>query len=680
MPVVNQPTDKKPLSRERSELVRKHLRFIMSSRPFARSPRAREFLALTVRHAIGGRYSNLRERMIGAELFGRSVDYDTGSDSVVRVMATDVRKRLNQFYLESTQRDWPVRFELPSGSYVPLFLFADASAEPETQPQGIPDLADSAEPADSMELAPNGSQATEPAPSVAPEVEEKRKLDVPPHAVAVVVPEVLPGKRHLRVWIAALALAGALLSGGIYRIWTTVAHPGQQIRSLVILPLKNLSGNPKQDFVADGITAELINNLGQISTLRVISLTSSMNLKNSTKMVPEIARELNVQGVIEGSVQRDGNRVRVNIELVDGRKDRPIWTRTYLRDADDVLNLQGEIAADIVREVTTPVSAREQSRLAQNHAINAEARAAYLHGLLLLEADKEVAAFPFLQQAVQADPQFAQAHSVLAECLGRMAFSGLKPNQEALTVQKSQALQAISLDPWLAEAHAELADAIMGLDWDWKTAGTEYERAVELNPNSAEIRQKYAIFLIFQGKTEAAMKQVEMGADLDPISSIALRNELFLDLFARKYDKVLSLIQTNRSVGIDPPGSSFFLGALYAEKGNYQASIDWFLKGPDTPHTLGHLGAAYARSGQRAAALKCLATLDSDVRDPGIGHYEEALVYAGLGEKKKAIQWLKRASEAHDVGILYVKIDPVLDPLRSDPEFQDLVKRIGLTL
>lgn len=602
--------------------------------------------------------------MIGAELFGRSIDYDTGSDSVVRVMATEVRKRLKQFYLESSQDGSPVSFELPSGTYVPVFVFEDFSLE------------EPVEPIEPIGRVHEEVQTAEPAAEPDPAAQDEAVTSAP--APAVANPLLSAKKRALSLWIVAVLLAGALLSEGLYKLWTSVIHRGQQIRSVVVVPLKNLSRDPKEDFFADGITAELINNLGQTANLRVISLTSSMNLKGSTKMIPEIARELNVEGVIEGSVQREGDRVRINIELVNGREDRPVWAQTYLRDANSILNLQGEIASDIAKKVTAPDSAREQSRPVLKQFVSPEAHAAYLHGLLLLQAEQDEEAFSYLKQAVQAAPQFAEAHSALAECMGRMAVSGLKPNREAFAAQKAEALQAISLDASLAEAHAELADSVMALDWDWQTAAAEYQRALELNPNSAEIHQKYAIFRTFQGQTAEAIRQVEIGADLDPTSAIAVRNQVFVYFFARKYDKVLSLIDTARSVGMDPPGSSYFLGATHAEMGQYDTSRDWFLKAAKSPHTLGHLGALYAVAGQKRDALKSLATLKSDVQDHGIGQYEVALVYTALGDKKSAIEWLRRASDAHDIGLLYIRIDPFLDPLRSDPEFQKLVKQIGL--
>jgi TolB-like protein len=650
------PVDQKSLSREERETVRNHLRLVIDSPAFARSGRAQEFLSLVIQSAIRGSHANLRERMIGVRMFGRPVDYDTGSDSVVRVTATEVRRRLSQFYLESRLNDWPVKFEIPVGSYIPNFRFSglehpEKSALPESQ---------------TAESAPQESVS-------------RHELETGLQQLAQTTGIRTDRKtRHIPIWIGAALLGVLLLFARMYKIRTGTSRPHQEIRSILILPLKNLSGDPNEDPFADGMTAELINSLGQISRLRVISLTSSMNLKASSKMVPEIARDLKVEGVVEGSVRKEGNRLQVMIELIDARADRPVWAQTYAREMDSASDLEEEIAGDLVREVTTPLSPEERARFERSQPANAEAHAAYLRGLLLLHSDHDRDACFNLRQAVRADPQFAPAHSALAECFGRLVVSGLMPNREGFSAQKSEALQAISLDPLLAEPHAELADAVMALDRDWQTAGKEYQRALDLNPNSAEVHQKYAIFLSLQGKTREAINEVEIGTNLDPISAVAIRNQVLVYLIARQYDKVLFLIETNRALGIDPSGMNYFLGAANARKGQYQTSIDWYSKAQKSPHTLGHIGSAYALAGQKQLALKTIATLQSDVRYHGVGLYEIAVIYAGLGDKKNALRWLKAASDAYDVGLLYIKVDPSFDPFRNEPEFQELVRHVGL--
>jgi TolB-like protein len=647
----------KSLSRDRALLVRKHLRQILNSHAFARSQRAQDFLSLVVRHAISGRFSSLRERNIGAELFGRPIDYDTGSDSVVRVMATEVRKRLIQYYLEASPETGTVRFELPSGSYVPQFIF---SAE---------------------DALPLSGELAGPEPASAPEVEVPESASTAEPETVSLSSETVQEPRRGRAWPwrAALALLflGALALAA-YKLWMRFgAHPLAH-RSVVVLPLRNISEDPNQDLLADGMTAELINDMSQISSLRVISLNSSMNLKGTSRAIPEIARELGVQDLIQGTVHREGNRVIVNIQLLDGGSGRPLWEQAYWRDMNDVLGLQRAIVADLTHAISTSVSSQDQSLLSHSQFTNQNAHDAYLHGVLQLNAESDEYALANFRQAAQADPNSAQIHAAIAECLGRLAVSGLEPYHAAFTMQKDEASKAVALDPMQAEAHAELAEAALALDWDWQTAQQEYRRALQLKPNSSYIHQKYAIFLLFRGELNEAIQQVESSVDLDPISAVSLRNEAFVYYFARQNDKALSLTESIHALGFEPPGWNFFLGAVYTEKGQYTKAMEWFQKVPMTPHTLGHFGNAEALAGDKAKAQKCIASLEEQFRKNGIGAYEIALVYTGLGDKKKALDWLNQALAVHDVGLLYIKIDPCLDPLRQEPEFQQIIRRIGL--
>jgi tetratricopeptide (TPR) repeat protein len=427
------------------------------------------------------------------------------------------------------------------------------------------------------------------------------------------------------------------------------------------------------------MTEELINDLGQVSTLRVISLTSAMSYKGTKKKLPDIARELSVGGVVEGSVQREGNQVRISAQLIDARTDRPIWAHTYVRDMTSVLGLQGEVAQAIADEISTKVTPQEQARLARVRPINPEAQDFYLHGMLQLDADDCKSAIDNFNQAVARNPNYAQAHAALATCYGRLGESGRMAYNEAFSKQKTEANRAIELDDLLPEGHAELANTEMTLDWDWTAAATEFHRALELNPNSALLHQKYAFYLVRVGQSHDALAEVERGADLDPVSGQSFHYEGFVDYFCRQYDQTLSLIKTVRGLDINPPDRSFLLGDVYVEKGMYAESISEFLKSGNGPDSLGHLGNAYARAGQASAARKTIAQLEQDVAKDGVGRYEIALVYTGLGDKQAAFKWLEEAYRTHDVGMVYLKIDPCLDPLRSDPHFDELLRRVGLT-
>jgi TolB-like protein len=643
------------------ERVRHHLAEITNSHAFAGSKRTKDFLQLIVEHALAGDVDSLRERMIGAEMFGRPINYDTGTDAVVRVKATEVRKRLSQYYLEA-EREPAVRIEIPSGSYVPRFIFAGSPATARSHGKVVP-----------LDVPNQASQDGD---------RTEGRTEAKPNATAVAEPRAAGRKSRTTNRILAAAAAGLLLIAAIgyagFR-WYGQLHARPEIRSIAILPLKNLSGDPGQEYFADGMTEELINDLGQVSTLRVISMTSAMSYKGTKKKLPDIARELSVSGVVEGSVQREGNKVRISAQLIDASTDRPIWAHTYVRDMTSALVLQGEVAQAIADEISINLTPQQQARLARSRPADSEAQDLYLHGMLQLDADNCQSAIDYFTQAVARNPGYAQAHAALANCYGRLGESGRMAYKDAFSKQKAEATKAVELDESLPEGHAELANTAMTLDWDWAAAATEFHRALELNPSSALVHQKYAFYLVRTGQPREALAEVERGVELDPVSGRSFHYEGFIDYFSRQYDRALALIKTVRGLDINPPDWSFLLGDVYAEKGMYAESIGEFLKSGNGPDSLGHLGNAYARAGQVAAARKTIAQLEENVAKDGVGRYEIALVYTGLGEKQEAFKWLEEAYNAHDVGLVYLKIDPCLDPLRSDPRFDDLLRRVGLS-
>jgi TolB-like protein/Tfp pilus assembly protein PilF len=644
---------------EQAVLVRQHLDEVLASRAFSGSKRTQDFLRLIVGHALEGEFDSLRERMIGAEMFGRPVGYDTGSDSVVRVRASEVRKKLAQYYSEPRKQRSAVRIELPSGCYVPKFHF---------------------EPLDVAEQSEAQSAASDPTPAQQPEDAHGVPVHARPDSAVETTLSAKTGPRVARVvtgLTAALILA-ALIGYTGFRVWNRSEPVSTGIHSIAILPLENLSGVPDQDYFADGMTEELINDLGQVSTLRVISLTSSMSYKGTKKKLPEIARELSVDGVVEGGVLHDGNQVRISVQLIDARSDRPVWAHTYVRYLTSALAWQGEVAQAIAEEISIKVTPQEQARLARPRPIDPQAQDLYLHGILLREADDCKDALDYLNRAIAKSPGYAEAHSALASCYGRMGEAGRMPYEEAFTRQKAEALKAIELDDSLSEAHDELANTAMTLDWDWATADAEFHRALELNPNSAASHEKYSFYLVRTGHPREAISEIERSVDLDPVSGSTFHAEGFIYYFSHQYGQALSAMRTARGLKINLPDWNFLMGDLYAEKGTYAESIAAFLKSGNGPYSLGHLGNAYARAGRKDAALQIIQRLKQQVQRNGVGRYEIALVYAGLGEKNEAFRWLQDAFLAHDVGMVYLKVDPCLDPLRSDPRFNELLRRVGL--
>ena len=633
MPASGPFSTPEDLGPERVGQVREHLKEVIASPAFAGSKRAQDFLQLIVEHALAGRFDNLRERMIGAEMFGRPIDYDTANDAVVRVKATEVRKKLAQYY-QYGPRSSNIRIELPTGSYAPRFYYES----PESQ-------------------AAAGETARE----------------------SVSVPEGVPegAQRVPRLLIAALAALAllAVIAYAGFRFWLRPPRP--EIRAIAILPLENLSGDPNQDYFADGITDELIADLGQVSALRVISRTSAMTYRNTKKTLPEIARELAVDAVVEGSVLREGNQVRVTAQLIDARTDEHIWARNYLRDLTSVLTLQGEVAQAIANEISINITPQEQARLARPRAVNKEAQDLYLLGLHFLNSGDPRRAIGYLQEAVAKDPNYAPAYAGLANTYGWLGEAGWMPYSEAFPKQKEAATKAIEIDDQLPEGHAELAIAAMNLSWDWVTCGRELKRALELNPSSASTYATYGAYLLRVGRLQEAIEQFKHQLALDPVSSRSYMNAGFAYYYVRRYDEALAEIQKANALEPNPIETVFPLGIIYTEKGMYQQAVEEFQKLGDQPHALGHAGNTYARMGRTDDAFKMIQELEQRVQKDGLGRYEIALIYAGLGDKDQAFAWLAKSFAAHDKGLTYLRIDPCLDPLRSDPRFQDLVRRVG---
>jgi TolB-like protein len=590
--------------------------------------------------------------MIGAEMFGRPVSYDTGSDSVVRVRASEVRKKLAQYYSESSQEKPEVRIELPSGSYVPRFHFEHLEE---------PAIASASDHSGIPHDPQNGSVAAAGAKlqSQTGRAGFKRLMSFRIAAVAA---------------LCLIALAGYLAA----RKSMNDAGSPKGIHSIAILPLENLSGSTDQNYFADGMTEELINDLGQVSTLRVISLTSSMSYKGTRKTLPEIAHELSVDGVVEGGVLREGNQVRVSVQLIDARNDRPIWAHTYIRDLSGVASWQGEVAQAIADEVSSDVTPQQQAQLTRRSSVDPAAQDDYLHGLLLREADDCKDAIADFDHAIEKDPSYAQAHSALASCYGMLGESGRMPYERAFGLQKTEALKAIALDDYLSEAHAELANTAMTLDWDWPVAEAEFHRALGLNPNSATNHEKHAFYLVRTGQPNEALAEIQSSVDLDPVSGSTFHAEGFVYYFSHQYDRALAVARTVRGLKINLSDWNLLIGASYAEKGMYGDAIAAFLNSGNGAYALGHLGNAYARAGRKQAAQRLITQLEGDVQKQGVGRYEIALIYAGLGDSRNAFQWLDDAYRAHDVGLVYLNVDPCLDLLRTDPRFADLVRRVGL--
>jgi TolB-like protein/Flp pilus assembly protein TadD len=492
----------------------------------------------------------------------------------------------------------------------------------------------------------------------------------------------------LIVVFLALALPASSL---LYRLLrkrtgTVPTVSAAPIRSLAVLPLQNLSGDKDQEYFADGMTDELITDLAQMSELRVISRTSVMHYKGTAKTLPQIGRELGADAVVEGSVFRAGGRVRITAQLIDARTDRHLWAHEYERDLQDVLQLQDEVARDIVDEIRIELTPQERARLSASRPVNPQAHEAYLEGryywnqFTVPTTEKSLA---FFQQAIAKDPNYALGYSGLADYYGVMYIRfGVMPRAEACPKAEAAALKSIELDDSLAEPHLSLGAIRLFCDWDLQDAGSELKRAIELNPNYSQAHRLYSTFLTIRGRGGEATVEMARAVEDDPMSADTSYMLGWIYYESRQYDQAIK--QYRKTAEMDPKRADpiFGLGDVYAQQDRLDLAIQEYRKAvelsggqPDASPALAH---AYALAGRRREALAILKRMNEMSEHPPVAALDRATVYIALGDKQQALSWLEKAYENHEEGILFLKSDPVYDTLRSDPRFQNLVHRSGL--
>jgi TolB-like protein/Flp pilus assembly protein TadD len=508
-------------------------------------------------------------------------------------------------------------------------------------------------------------------------------------------PRRVASRPRTRALYWALAAAGALLAlvaviiglnvGGMRDRLLGRAAPGR-IESLAVLPLANLSGNPEQEYFADGMTEELITDLAKIGALRVISRTSAMHFKGTDKPVPEIARQLNVDAIIEGSVMRSGNRVRITAQLVEGATDRHLWAESYERDLKDILALQHEVARAIARQIEVKLTPRELVRFETARAVDPEAYDAYLKGRYYWNKrtkegiSKGLESF---QQAVARDPSYALAHAGVADAYSLLARWGFMPGNKAFPQAKAAAVRAVQLDDDLAEAHTALAAIKHYYDLDWPGAEEEYKRAIALNPNYPLAHDWYAILLTLRGRFEEAIAQVRWSQRLDPLSLISSSQAGWVFYFARQYDRAIEACRKGLELDPNHVPSHLWLGWGYEGKGMYPEAIAEYQKAmalsPGATAFKSYLGHAYAVSGHRKEAEQVLDELKARSGRDYFFPARLAAIDVALGNNDEAFTLLDQALEEHDITVTYIKVEPEFDPVRSDPRFQDLLRRVGLS-
>jgi serine/threonine protein kinase/Flp pilus assembly protein TadD len=515
-----------------------------------------------------------------------------------------------------------------------------------------------------------------------------RRLNVPP--ATPTSHEYVAAKKPNRVRVIAISgiavlclLAGlaALNVGGLReRIWP--ASETQKIHSLAVLPLANLSKDPEQEYFVAGMADELTTELAQISGLRVISRTSTMRYQHDPKPIPQIAKELGVDAVIEGSVERSGNEVRITAQLINARTDTHLWAHSYKRNLQDVLSMQSEVARAIAGEIKVQLTPQEREHFNRSRPVNPAAYEAYLKGVYHWnfhtgeELQKAIAEF---QRAIQIDPNYAMAYVGLSDTYTLLPFNGDMDPRIVLPQSKAAALKAVELDPRSGRAHAALGVVLSRYNWDRQRAEREFKLAIELLPNDSFAPALYAEMLSLQGRHDEAIAQASRARELDPISGVNDLQYSRAFLYARQYQKAVAAFQQSLEVNPKFWPLNLFLGATYELQGLYPQALQELRKaqGP-TEEATSAIGHVYAISGNKIEANRILDALLARAKSRYLPASYIARVYVGLGDKEKAFAWLEKAYAARDSQLEFLGVEQFYDPLRSDPRFADLLRRVNL--
>jgi TolB-like protein/Tfp pilus assembly protein PilF len=646
--------------------VQEALERILASAGFVNSPRMSRFLRFVVEETAAGRAAGLKEYVVGLRVFDKAESFDPTVDPTVRVEASKLRAKLARYYETEGGGDSTI-IEIPKGHYGARFC-----ARPDSEQYRSP----------AVEAAPASPATGRGAVTV---------FDQPPAEINEPRPAPRPPTSVRRRAALALGVAALVALGG-YAVWVlTVARPTTPtVRiMLAVLPFQNLTGDPEQEYLCDGLTEEMIAHLGGADPARlgVIARTSAMHYKSTTKRADEIGRELGVGYLLETSLRRIGNHLRITAQLIDARSQGLVWVEQYKRDAQDILALQGEVAAAVTRRtmLSLRVNPRSLYTSTERRANSSQAYEHYLRGRyhwVKATPDGLQKALEHFRRAIAFDPSYARAYCGLAETYALLGSYAIMPISESHPLGRQAALTALGLDNSLGEAHRALAAILADHYWDWAEVERHYKRAMELEPSDVTTLRFYSFYLAYTGRPVEALPIAEQACSLDPVSPNARMNLGAILCLARRFDHAARELE--ETLDLDPNFSfaRAVLGLVYISKGLPGRAVAELQKARGLsgtrPYIIAFHGYTLARAGCRREALTALDDLRRLAGPQGPSPFLMALVYTGLEDNDHAFVWLGKAIETRAWEMPMLKVSPVFDRLRSDPRFPALLARVGL--
>jgi TolB-like protein/Tfp pilus assembly protein PilF len=626
------------------DLIEAQLARLLASSQFSGAERLSAFLEFVVRKTVGGHSDQIKEYTVGTEVFGRPEDFDPRLDTIVRVQASNLRRRLVDYYANGGASD-PVVIELPRGSYVPSIR--------------------------AKEL---------------PEVEEA-------HSPAELPVTAAPARIGVRpVWTGIVAGCVILIGVAIY--WALARARSDELTlqaGVAVLPFANLSEDPADEYFSDGLTEELIGALSRIDALRVPGHASSSAFKSRQQDIHEIGEKLGVGSVLEGGTRISGDRVRVNARLVQVKDGYLLWSQSYERPLRDLFAVQEDISRAIVNALRIQLSGPAARSLVRPEPRNLEAYSLYLRGRFQSHAeagewDHDRTVAEYFERAIQKDPSSGLAYAALANWYTEWHARDLT-TEELLPKAKELAEKALQLDQSLADAHNALGNVNM-LTWDWRGAEDQFRRAIELNPGYSIAHLNYSRMLMCEGRFEEALREADRARELDPMPSAVTLQVGLVHYFARRYDRAMEEFRRILEVTPNSVAARHCIGTVYARQGLYAQAIAQFQS--VNPQDLGveagnlralaHTLAIAGRHQEATDVLNRLKAMSGSLQPGGAGwlDWNLALVYAGLGDKDQAFVHLARVYEKRDRALIAIKVEPLVDNLRMDPRYTALLKKTGL--